>query len=59
VVAGAYAVTVQAQVAILTTFNMQIKLMQEQVGTHFGRHPDVEVYLSQPCQRSRNSPSRP
>jgi transposase len=48
VVAGAYAVTVQAQVAILTTFNTQIKLMEQQVGAHFGQHPDVEVYLSQP-----------
>jgi Transposase IS116/IS110/IS902 family len=48
VVAGAYAVTVRAQVAILATFNTQIKLMEEQVGAHFGRHPDVEVYLSQP-----------
>src|SRR5439155_10867997 len=48
VVAGAYAVTVQAQVAILTTFNAQIKLMEQQVGAHFGRHPDGEVYLSQP-----------
>jgi transposase len=48
VVAGAYAVTVRAQVAILTTFNAQIELMEEQVGVHFGRHPDVEVYLSQP-----------
>lgn len=48
VVAGAYAVTVRAQVAILTTFNTQIKLMEQQVGAHFGRHPDGEVYLSQP-----------
>ena len=48
VVAGAYAVTVQAQAAILTTFNTQVKLMEQQVGAHFGRHPDVEVYLSQP-----------
>jgi transposase len=48
VVAGAYAVTVQAQTAILTTFNTQIKLMEQQVGAHFGRHPDGEVYLSQP-----------
>jgi transposase len=48
VVADAYAVTVQAQVAILTTFNTQIKLMEQQVGAHFGRHPDGEVYLSQP-----------
>lgn len=48
VVAGAYAVTVQAQVAILTTFNTQIDMMEQQVGAHFGRHPDGEVYLSQP-----------
>jgi transposase len=48
VVAGAYAVTVRSQAAILTTFNTQIKLMEEQVGAHFGRHPDGEVYLSQP-----------
>jgi transposase len=48
VVAGAYAVTVRAQVAILTTFNTQITLMEQQVNAHFGRHPDVEVYLSQP-----------
>jgi transposase len=48
VVAGAYAVAVRAQVAILTTFNTQIKLMEEQVGAHFGQHPDAEVYLSQP-----------
>jgi transposase len=48
VVAGAYAVTVQAQVAILSTFNAQIRVMEEQVGAHFGRHPDTEVYLSQP-----------
>jgi len=48
VVAGAYAVTVQAQVAILTTFNTQITLMEQQVGMHFGRHLDAEVYLSQP-----------
>lgn len=48
VVAGAYAVTVRAQVAILTTINAQIEVMEQQVGAHFGRHPDVEVYLSQP-----------
>jgi transposase len=48
VVAGAYAVTVRAQVAILATFNTQIKLMEQQVAAHFGRHPDAEVYLSQP-----------
>ncbi len=33
-VAGAYAVTMQAQVAILSTLNTQITVMQEQVPTH-------------------------
>ena len=48
VVAGAYAATVRAQVAILTVLNTEIATMQEQVKAHFGQHPDVEVYLSQP-----------
>jgi transposase len=48
VVAGAYAATVRAQVAILTVMNTEIATMQEQVKSNFGKHPDVEVYLSQP-----------
>jgi transposase len=47
-VTDAYAVTVRAQVAILSTFNAQIKAMDKQVEAHFGRHPDAEIYLSQP-----------
>jgi transposase len=47
-VTAAYAATVRAQVAILTTLNAQIKAMKEQVETHFGEHPDAEIYLSQP-----------
>jgi transposase len=47
-VTGAYAATVRAQVAILTTLNAQIKAMEEQVEAHFGQHPDAEIYLSQP-----------
>jgi len=47
-VAGAYAATVRAQVAILTVLNTQIKTMQGQVEAHFGRHPDAEIYRSQP-----------
>jgi transposase len=47
-VAGAYAATVRAQVAVLGVLNEQIKLMQEQVEAHFGEHPDAEIYLSQP-----------
>ncbi len=48
VVAAAYAATVRAQVAILTTLNTEITTMEEQVEAHFGEHPDAEVYLSQP-----------
>jgi transposase len=48
VVAGAYAVAVRAQVAILGVLNEQINLLQEQVEAHFGRHPDAEIYTSQP-----------
>jgi hypothetical protein len=48
VVTAAYAATVRAQVAILTTLNAEIKTMEEQVEAHFGQHPDAEIYLSQP-----------
>jgi transposase len=48
VVTTAYAATVRAQVAILTTLNSEIKTMEEQVEAHFGQHPDAEIYLSQP-----------
>jgi transposase len=48
VVAGAHAVIVRAQASILTTLNTEIKNMGKQVEAHFGQHPDVEVYRSQP-----------
>jgi transposase len=47
-VVSAYAATVRALVAILATLNAEISRMQEQVEAHFGRHPDAEVYRSQP-----------
>jgi transposase len=47
-VAGAYAATVRAQVAILTTLNTEITTLEGQVEAHFGQHPDAEIYLSQP-----------
>jgi Transposase/Transposase IS116/IS110/IS902 family len=46
--AGAYAATVTATAALISTLNTQIKYLQEQVEAHFGRHPDVEIYRSQP-----------
>jgi transposase IS116/IS110/IS902 family protein len=45
---SAYAATVRAQVAILSTLNAEIARMEEQVKAHFGRHPEVEIYRSQP-----------
>ena len=47
-VVGAYAASAAALVAVLTTLNHQIDLLAEQVAEGFGRHPDVEIYLSQP-----------
>ncbi|MGH3469582.1 MAG: IS110 family transposase [Thermocrispum sp.] len=48
IVAGAYAATVRALVALLQTLNTEIKTLESQVEAHFGQHPDAEVYLSQP-----------
>jgi transposase len=47
-VTTAYAAAVRAQIAVIGTLNAQIKTMGEQVEAHFGQHPDVEIYLSQP-----------
>jgi transposase len=48
VVTAAYAATVRAQVAVLAALNAEIARLEEQVGANFGRHPDAEVYCSQP-----------
>jgi transposase len=47
-VVAAYAATVRSQVAVLATLNAEIGTMQGEVEAHFGQHPDVEIYLSQP-----------
>jgi transposase len=47
-VAAAYAAIVRSQVAVLATLNTEIATMQDEVTAHFGRHPDAEIYLSQP-----------
>ena len=33
---------------MITTLNEQVKTLQGQVEAHFGRHPDAEIFLSQP-----------
>jgi transposase len=44
----AYAATVRSLIAVITALNEQVKALQGQVEEHFGRHPDAEIYLSQP-----------
>lgn len=48
IVADAYAASVQALLAVLTVLNTQVKSLQGQVETHFGRHPAAEIIGSQP-----------
>jgi transposase len=48
VLTAAYAATVRALLAVIAALNEQVKALQGQVGEHFGRHPDAEIYLSQP-----------
>ena len=45
---AAYAVTARALIAVIATLNEQVKTLQGQVEDHFGRHPDAEIYRSQP-----------
>jgi len=45
---AAYAAAARSLIAVITTLNEQVKILQGQVGDHFGRHPDAEIYLSQP-----------
>jgi transposase len=48
VVTAAYASTVRALAAVITTLNTEIATLQGEVEAHFGQHPDAEVILSQP-----------
>jgi transposase len=47
-IAEAYGASTRALVSIITELSHQIDVVQGQVVTHFGRHPDSEIYLSQP-----------
>jgi len=47
-VTAAYAATVRALIAVIAALNEQVKTLQGQVEEHFGRHPDAEIYRSQP-----------
>jgi transposase len=48
VLTAAYAATVRALIAVIAALNEQVKTLQGQVEEHFGRHPDAEIYRSQP-----------
>lgn len=48
IVAGAYAASVQALVAVLAVLDTQVKVMAKEVEAHFGQHPAAEIILSQP-----------
>jgi transposase len=45
---AAYAAAVRSLIAVITALNEQVRILQEQVKADFGRHPDAEVYRSQP-----------
>jgi transposase len=45
---AAYAAAARSLIALITTLNEQVKALQGQVEAHFGRHPDAEIYRSQP-----------
>ena len=47
-ITAAYAVTARSLIAVITTLNEQVKTLQGRVEADFGRHPDAEIYRSQP-----------
>jgi hypothetical protein len=47
-VTAAYAATARSLIAVFTILDEQVKALQGQVEADFGRHPDAEIYLSQP-----------
>ena len=44
----AYAASVTALVAVIAELAAQVHVLQGEVEAGFGRHPDAEIYLSQP-----------
>jgi transposase len=47
-VVSAYAAAVRSLVAVIDALVTQIEALQAEVEAGFGRHPDAEIYLSQP-----------
>ncbi|HEX5879203.1 MAG TPA: IS110 family transposase, partial [Actinomycetota bacterium] len=48
IVVTAYAASTRASAAVLAALNTQITELEDQLHDHFGRHPDAEIYASQP-----------
>jgi transposase len=48
VLTAAHAAAVRSLIAVIATLNEQVKILEQQVRDHFGRHPDAEIILSQP-----------
>jgi transposase len=47
-VVGAYTAAVRSLVAVITALVNQTEVLRAEVEAGFGRHPDAEIYLSQP-----------
>ena len=47
-ITAACAVTARSLIAVITVLNEQVKALESQVEADFGRHPDAEIYRSQP-----------
>jgi transposase len=47
-ITAAYAFTARSLIAVITVLNEQVKALESEVEAVFGRHPDAEIYLSQP-----------
>jgi transposase len=47
-VVDAYAASTRSIVAVVTEMVRQIEVLEAEVKTSFGRHPDADIYLSQP-----------
>jgi transposase len=47
-VVSAYTASVKALIAVITELTTQTEVLRSEVEAGFGRHPDAEIYLSQP-----------
>lgn len=47
-VQAAFAVIVASEVRLITALNVEVAALGEVVTQHFGRHPDADIYASQP-----------